>query len=51
MNLFWIPEWKLLMGTYRIVVRVQASNRADEYKQASKLEYLSSDFSKFQLLL
>ncbi len=43
------PAWKLPMGTYRIVVRVRASNVNREYRFAFKLEYLSNDFAKFQL--
>jgi len=43
------PAWKLPMGTYRIIIRVRASNLPDEHQQAFKLEYLSNDFAKFQL--
>lgn len=41
--------WKLPRGTYRIVIRVQASNINHEYRHALRLEYLSNDFAKFQL--
>jgi len=43
------PAWKLPMGTYRIVVRIRASNVNREYRSAFRLEYLSDDFAKFQL--
>ncbi len=43
------PAWKLPMSTYRIVVRVRASNVNREYRFAFRLEYLSNDFAKFQL--
>lgn len=37
------------MGTYRIVVRIRASNVNREYLFAFRLEYLSNDFAKFLL--
>jgi len=43
------PAWNLPMGSYRIVVRVRASNVNREYCFAFRLEYLSNDFAKFQL--
>lgn len=43
------PAWKLPMGTYRIVVRVRASNVNREHRFAFRLEYLSNDFAKFHL--
>jgi hypothetical protein len=41
------PAWRLAYGTYRIVVHVTGSGV--DCKRAFKLEYLSSDFSKFRL--
>jgi hypothetical protein len=43
------PDWRLPMGTYRVVVRVRASNVNHECRFIFKLEYLSNDFAKFQL--
>lgn len=43
------PAWGLPMGTYRIVVRVRASNINHDYHRAFRLEYLSNDFARFQL--
>lgn len=41
------PNWALGHGTYRVVVRVRGSSVNCE--RAFKLEYLSNDFSRFQL--
>jgi hypothetical protein len=43
------PAWKLPMGTYRVVIRVRASNVNREECFSFRLEYLSEDFAKFQL--
>jgi len=46
---FWRnPDWKLERAEYEVIVRVSWSDR--EVTGEFKLPYLSSDFSKFQIV-